>query len=184
MPKAIVILAEGFEEVEAIAPIDMLRRANLEVIVAGLSGTTVTSSRKVRIQADCLLSEVRDLAEVLVLPGGMPGSKNLAESHLVCDLVKKHLAGNKLVAAICAAPALVLAEACQVVRGKKVCGFPGTEEKLAAAGGLVQMEAVVWDQNLITARAAGTAMLFGLKIVEALVGANEAERIGKATLLF
>jgi 4-methyl-5(b-hydroxyethyl)-thiazole monophosphate biosynthesis len=109
VPKtALVILAEGFEEIEAIAPIDVLRRAGVRVTIAGVMNLQVKSSRNIGVQADVLLKDVTELPDAVILPGGLPGATNLAKSKEVAELVKKMNLAGKLVAAICAAPAAVL----------------------------------------------------------------------------
>src|SRR5258708_6714111 len=106
--KALLILAEGFEEIEAIAPVDLLRRAGVEVITAGVSGYGITSARGVPIHADAKLADVSGDFDALILPGGGTGAKNLAASNKVLELVKEMFEQGKWVCAICASPAIVL----------------------------------------------------------------------------
>src|SRR3989338_7826078 len=104
--KVLVILADGFEEIEAITPIDVLRRAGVEVTLAGLTGKMVTGAHGVKFQADLTLDEYKDSPDAIILPGGMPGAQNLGRSPKVTELIKKLNSENKVVGAICAAPAL------------------------------------------------------------------------------
>jgi 4-methyl-5(b-hydroxyethyl)-thiazole monophosphate biosynthesis len=121
--KIAVILAEGFEEVEAIAPIDVMRRAGLEVVLVGLTSKMVKASHGLVVQADLLLSELHGLPDAIVLPGGLPGAKYLGESKEVKQLVQKMNESKKWVTAICASPALVLAPA-GVLNQKKATCYP------------------------------------------------------------
>lgn len=189
MPKrAIVFLAEGFEEVEAVTPIDFLRRAGIEVITVavgkdGKNGKerAVVGSHGVPVVADSTAGDIAGLSyDAVVLPGGMPGSKNLAASGEVDAVVREAAAKGKLIAAICAAPAVVLAPT-GVLAGKKFTCFPGMEHEVS--GAVWQEKPVVVDGNLITSRGAGTAALFALAVIEYLLGREAADKIGKATLV-
>lgn len=165
---AIVVLAEGFEEIEAIAPIDVLRRAGVRVTVVGVGGKTVKSSRGIGIQTECLLEEIKDLPDAVILPGGLPGATNLAkEAGLAAFLKKMNEAGN-LIAAICAAPAVVLAPL-GILDGKKATCYPGCERDFSSKT-VHSPERVVKDGNLITSQGPGTSLEFALEIVRELVG--------------
>lgn len=168
----LVILADGFEEVEALSPIDVLRRSGAAVTVAALgfaAGTrSVRGAHDVYVGCDALLADVcsQDF-DAIVLPGGMPGAKNLHESTAVTKMIQDTFARGALVCAICASPAYVLAPA-GVLMGKKATCYPGCEE--VAPGIDFTGERVVRDGNVITSAGPGTALEFGLKISEALFG--------------
>jgi 4-methyl-5(b-hydroxyethyl)-thiazole monophosphate biosynthesis len=170
--KAIVILADGFEEIEAITPIDVLRRADIEVIVAGLSSKTITGARKLKVETDILLDEIHGLPDALILPGGAVGAKNLHGSKKVLGLIQSMNAEKKVVAAICASPAFALAAA-GVLDGKKATCYPGCEGRFPASAKFSE-DRVVVDGNIITSRAPGTALEFALAIVRVLTGQEKA----------
>lgn len=173
--KVLLVLAEGFEEIEAITPIDLLRRAGAEVVVAGLEHGPITGARGVAIMSDIYIGDVEySDFDALVIPGG-PGSKLLAESVDVDSIVKYMYHNEKLIAAICAAPAVVLATK-GVLDNKKATCFPGCE--LDFKNSIEHLEDdVVVDGNIITSRGAGTAMEFSIKIIEELFGTTMAQRI-------
>ena len=180
--KVLLVLADGFEEIEAITPIDILRRADLEVLVAGLSKKVVTGSHGVVVTTDVLLKEVGAIHEsplrlpdAIIFPGG-PGAEELGRSTAVRDWVRKMADAKKIVGAICAAPAAVLAPT-GILEGKKATCFPGYETRLAAGGAEFSPERVVVDGELITSRAAGTAMEFSLELVRKLAGPQIASDI-------
>jgi len=186
--KAILLLVEGFEEVEAITPIDYLRRANVEVTVAAIgTSLTVRGSRGLTVVADTTLPDLikrneakAEIWDAIVLPGGNPGAPNLAASTEAAALVREMTAAGKLICAICAAPALVLAPM-GLLAGKTFTCFPGFEEKVQ--GGHWSQERVVTDGQLITSRAAGTTGDFSIAIIKTLVSEAEGDRVAKAVLL-
>jgi protein deglycase len=181
MPKkALIILADGFEETEAITPIDILRRAGVEVTVAGLHARQVTGSHQVTIFADTTLKELKDNFDVTILPGGSPGAANLAASQKVLNLVQEMSRQKKMVAAICAAPALVLAPT-GILKNKSATCFPGLQQKFSAETRFRE-DPVVVDGNIITSRGVGTALKFSLAIVEKLCGQEVSEKVGQAVL--
>ena len=180
MKKAIIVLAEGFEEVEAFAPIDILRRCQVDVVVAALTKDEVASAHNVTVKPDVLIDEVTELPDVLIFPGGMPGAENLALSKKVKDLVLKMAAEGKLIAAICASPALVLAPL-GVLEGKTATCYPGMESNFPA-GTKHSTNNVVQDGNLITSLGPATAFEFGLKIAENLVGKQKTDMIASQML--
>lgn len=172
MKKVAVILANGFEEIEAIAPIDILRRADFKVDVFGLT-EEVSGAHDIIIKADYILNEPLTDYDLIVLPGGMPGSKNLRDSDLVIETLQQMNQANNKIAAICAAP--IVLEKANLLEGKKFTHFPGIEDQVAS--GLDQKDAVVVvDGNLITARGAGVALEFGYTLVDILGGDGEALR--------
>jgi protein deglycase len=179
--KAIIILAEGFEDVEAVTPIDILRRAGVEVFVAGLAGRTVRGARGTSINADGLLTDASPAAfDALVLPGGSKGAENLSKSPAVADWVKRFNKDKRLIAAICAAPAMVLAPL-GVLDDKKATCFPGEASRLPPAVRHLA-QPVVQDGPIITSQALGTALAFSLAIVEFLCGADAAAKVKQAVL--
>lgn len=180
MSRVAVILADGFEEVEAMAVVDVLRRAEIEVITAGLHQGPAVSARNVRVLPDSLIDTIgADDFDMLVLPGGQPGSDNLNADARVGELIRAFHGKEKLTGAICAAP-YVLANA-GVLEGKHATSYPTYREKLGTA--LYEEKTVVEDGNILTSRGPGTALYFGLAIVTRLCGRDRAEAIRKAMLL-
>jgi 4-methyl-5(b-hydroxyethyl)-thiazole monophosphate biosynthesis len=171
MARILVPLAQGCEEVEAVTVIDLLRRAGLEVESAGLEEGVVTASRGTRLVPDITLDEAleRDY-DMVVLPGGQPGTNNLAEDPRIRTLLDRVVDQGGHAAAICAAP-LVLARA-GLLRGRRVTAFPGVLEKETVAGMQLTGEDVVIDGQIITSRGPGTAMDFALVLIERLAGSQ------------
>jgi 4-methyl-5(b-hydroxyethyl)-thiazole monophosphate biosynthesis len=161
VPSIITILAPGFEETEAVTFIDLLRRAKTEVTVVGLAARQVSGSHNITCIADGLLADITGTFDGIVLPGGMPGSKNLADSARVLDLVRTIYRQGGLCAAICAAP-MVLGRA-GILKGMQATCFPGFEQELT--GATVVAKSVVRDRNVITSRGLGTAVAFGLELI-------------------
>lgn len=162
-----VFLANGFEITEAMAPVDMLRRAKIPTLTVGIGGQRITSSCNIEVMAD-ILPEEMDLTkcEMVVLPGGMPGSENLLNSPVV-DKVLSFAAENGIyAAAICAAPMVLGLKG--MLKGKNATCFPGFEEKLLGAS--LARDGVCTDGKIITAKGAGRSIEFGLALVEALKG--------------
>jgi 4-methyl-5(b-hydroxyethyl)-thiazole monophosphate biosynthesis len=193
MPKKVVVLlAEGFEEVEAITPIDYLRRAGAEVTTASIGeGRTVTGARGIPVNADTTLAELAGQGragaaswDAVVIPGGMPGAANLAASPAVSSLLREMAAAGKWVCAICASPRVVLAPL-GLLAGRKFTCYPGVEEKVK--DGTWLRDKVVIDAagsgGVITSRGAGTAGLFATAIISALLGEAEAQKTAESVLL-
>ena len=175
-----VFLAEGFETVEALAPVDVMRRAGLEAVTVSISGgKTVTSRQNVTVSADITLAEV-DLrkARMLMLPGGMPGADNLYACGELRDMLLAASEKGVYIAAICAAP-YILGEL-GILRGKKATCYPGYENRLK--GAFPTGERVTYDRGVLTGAGMGTAVEFGLAAVALLSGYEEAERISKAII--
>jgi len=182
MPKtALVILAEGFEEIEAIAPADTLRRAGVRVTLAGVNSLIVKSSRSIGVQVDVLLKDIKDLPDAVILPGGLTGATNLAKSGEIAKLVKKMNLEGKLVAAICAAPAVVLAPL-GILDGKKATCYPGCERDFSSKTVHLQ-DRVVKDGNIITSQGPGSALEFSLAIVRELVSSEMADLVRDKMLI-
>jgi protein deglycase len=180
MSKVVILLAEGFEEVEAIAIVDVLRRADIEVVIAGLHEGPVTSARRVRVITDIVIDTIRsEDFDMIVLPGGQPGSDNLNADARVRRLVNEFHAKGKLTGAICAAP-YVLANA-GILEGKRVTSYPTYRDRLGKV--TYEEQSVVEDGNVMTSRGPGTALCFGLSIVKRLVGKEKAQQIKEAMML-
>lgn len=173
--RVLVVLADGFEEIEAVTPIDVLRRAGLTVTVAGIGRTTVTGAHGLALQADIELSDYSGIPDAIVLPGGMPGAANLAASKPLAGLIQKTYEAGKWVAAICASPAVVLAPL-GVLDGKKATCYPGFESRLGARVEL-SPDRVIMAGNVLTSKGPGTALEFSLKLAAELAGASAAEQL-------
>lgn len=177
----LIVLADGFEEIEALTSIDVLRRADLRVTTAGLKEKMVTGAHGVRVEADTTLANYKDSPDCVVLPGGMPGAKNLGESKPLSDLIKKMNDAKKMIGAICAAPALALAPT-GVLNGKRATCYPGFEGGFAPTVKFLE-DRVVTDGHVVTSRGPGTALEFSLALVSQLVGREKAEELRKGMLV-
>lgn len=174
-----LFLANGFEEVEALCPLDLLRRAGVAVTTVGIGGDTVTGSHGITVRADIPDTMYRDSKpEMVVLPGGMPGSSNLDASHTVEMALRAAHKNDAYLAAICAAP-MVLGKR-GYLEGKRAICFPGFEEHLRGAE--IAKERVVTDGKVITAAGMGVALDFGLALVAALKGDEAAVKLRAAVL--
>ncbi|MEM5794173.1 MAG: DJ-1/PfpI family protein [Candidatus Aenigmatarchaeota archaeon] len=170
--KILVPLAEGFEEIEAFAIIDILRRAGIKVDTVGVVGTVIKSARGISVMADKRLDEINpEDYDGIVLPGGNPGYINLGKSQKIIEIIKNFDEKNKLIAAICASPS-ILAKA-GVLEDKEATIYPGMEKELPHP----REGRVVVDKNVITSQAPGTAIEFALKIVEKLLGKEKAMQL-------
>jgi len=182
--KAIVLLAEGFEEVEAVTVVDYLRRAGVNVTMAAISlFMTVKGARGVKMDADTLLAGIdggADNWDAVILPGGKNGAANIASSQEACNIIKNMAAAGKYVCAICASPALVLSPL-GLLDGKKFTCYPGMEGEVKK--GVWSQDKVVVDGNIITSRGAGTTGHFAVAIIEKLLGQEAGKKIADAVLL-
>jgi 4-methyl-5(b-hydroxyethyl)-thiazole monophosphate biosynthesis len=180
--KVLVLLAEGFEEVEAITPIDYLRRAGIEVTIAAVgSNIMIKGARGISTLADAALPELNsNLWDAIVIPGGMPGAANIAASKEAGVIIKEMACEGKMVCAICASPAVVLAPL-GLLAGKKFTCYPGMEANVN--DGIWSHERVVRDGNIITSRGAGTAGEFAIAIISALLDEAAGRKIAEAVLL-
>lgn len=175
--RVLCLLADGFEEIEAVTPIDLLRRAGVEVVVAGLDDEQVTGRSGLVLLADATLDEVDAFEyDVLLIPGG-PGVAGLRADGRAAELATEFANDQKLIAAICAAP-LVLKDA-GLLEGKRFTAHFSAKEELPGASD----ERVVADGNFITSRGAGTALDFGLALVERLCGKDKRDEIAEAVMV-
>lgn len=173
-PTVLVPLAEGFEELEAITIIDLLRRAEIEVVVAGLEDGPIRASRDTVHLADMTLDQALQRSyEMVVLPGGLPGADHLNADPRIRTLLQQMAADGKYTAAICAAPK-VLADA-GLLEGREATSYPGFLE--ASSATVVEGVDVVTDGKIVTSRGPGTAMDFALELIELLLGAEKREQV-------
>ena len=175
-----VFLANGFEETEAIAPIDLLRRSEKKVITVGVGDNVITSSHGVPVVTDTIAQEapLTDELEMIVLPGGMPGTLNLEKSEYVQAAIDFCVKNNKYIGAICAAPSILGHKG--LLKGRKAVCYEGFEAQLEGAE--IVSSGVAEDGIFITARGAGVAIDFGLKLVEKAVSKAESDRQRRAIL--
>lgn len=170
----VIVLADGFEEVEAIAPADVLKRLGCNVILAGLKNMTVTGAHGISVNADAVLDGVDCInADAFVLPGGLPGATNLRDDARIMEILRKRNAENKICAAICAAPAAVLASA-GIVGDRVITGYPGCEglskgEAVTTSGAPAEISG-----NLVTGKGPGAAFDFAAAIAKA-IGITDAQ---------
>jgi 4-methyl-5(b-hydroxyethyl)-thiazole monophosphate biosynthesis len=176
-----LFLAEGFEEIEALTPVDVLRRAGLEVkTVAVGNSKTVKGAHGIEIVADTIESELEYVTpEAIILPGGMPGTINLEESPIVIEALLRAMSSGALVCAICAAPSILGISG--YLKHRRATCYPGFEEYLDDA--TFVDERVVRDGNIITAKGMGCAAEFALCIVEALCGKEKADEIALSAII-
>ena len=181
IPRALVILAEGAEEAEAVIIVDVLRRAGLETVFAALGNETVVQcSRKVRIATDGLLANITGSFDVIILPGGAEGARRLAASAAVGERLRRQSSEGKLVAAICAAP--LAFQTHQVFAGRMMTCHPSVASRIASYGKL-ERAAVVEDGNLITSQGPGTAFVFALAVVRRVMGEPRAAEVERGLVL-
>jgi protein deglycase len=179
MKKILVPLADGFEEIEAVTIIDVLRRSGMEVTTAGLTGMLVTGSHAITVEADTLLESALDISyDAVVLPGGMPGAKNLRENEMLLRLIRQMDSDRKWIGAICAAPTVL--ETAGILAGREATSFPAHEKELKSAH--YQQDRVVVDGHVVTSRGAGTALEFSLKLVHLIAGPEKASELSEAML--
>jgi 4-methyl-5(b-hydroxyethyl)-thiazole monophosphate biosynthesis len=179
MTRVLIPLAQGFEELEAVTLIDLLRRAGIEVVTAGLEPGVVQASHGTRLLPDTLLDQVmEDDFDMIVLPGGLPGATNLDGDPRIHQLLARHHADDRFIAAICAAPK-VLANA-GLLQGRSATAYPGA----VAIGDYPELDLltapVVVDGRIITSRGPGTAMDFALQLIECLEGKDKRDEVETA----
>ncbi len=173
-------IANGFEEIEAVAPIDILRRSGKEVITVGVGDSIIVGSHGIPVATDTIAQEapLSDELEMIILPGGMPGTLNLEQSRYVQNAIDFCVENKKYIAAICAAPSILGHKG--LLKGKTAVCYEGFETQLEGAE--IGSGSVAADDIFITARGAGVAVDFALKLVEVLVSKAESERLRKAIL--
>jgi 4-methyl-5(b-hydroxyethyl)-thiazole monophosphate biosynthesis len=170
-----VFLADGFEEIEAICPIDILKRGGVTVVTVGVTGKTVTGSHGIPFTADKEIGELDPSApyDMIMLPGGMPGTDNLQKNEIVRTFIRTAFESGKFIAAICAAPK-ILGEM-GILSGKRATCFPGYESELK--GAVIASESVVHNGKIITAKGAGVALEFGFELLAALTDRTAAAKV-------
>mgnify|MGYP001558262746 CR=1 FL=1 len=178
--KAIILLATGFEEIEAVTVVDILRRAGIETISAGVDSMSVTGSHGIAVAADKLLRDIKPDADVVIIPGGMPGAMHLHNSNEVTNLIKEMNSRGALIAGICAAPSVVMAPI-GILDNKRATCYPGNQIDFAKST-KYKDEPVVVDGNIITSRGPATAMEFAFAIVEKLIGKDTVKKLRKHAL--
>ena len=183
MKKAYTFLATGFEEVEALAVVDILHRGGIDVKTISMTDDKlVTSSHGISIMADLLFDDIKDTqADLLFLPGGMPGTTNLGDHSGLCQMLTEHFNAGKHIASVCAAPSVL--GKLGFLKGKKATCFPGFEDKLEGATVLTDDRSirVVSDGNITTSRGMGTSVELGLELVKILLDEHTSDEIALAT---
>lgn len=180
MKKAAVLLADGFEEIEALTVVDLLRRARIYVDTVSVSDEyMVDGSHGINVQTEDLFDEV-DFSEfdMIVLPGGMPGTSNLQSHQGVCRIVREFCEEGRYVGAICAAPSIL--GNMGLLKGKRAACYPTVEDQLQ--GAVLVTSPVVQDGNIITSRGMGTAVDFGLKLVEVMTDKLKADEVAESII--
>lgn len=181
MSKVCIFLADGFEEIEGLMVVDLLRRAGVNVTMASIMGRlAVTGRTDIEVKADCLFEEIESFEDVdmLVLPGGMPGTNYLeAYEPLREQIFSFHNQGKKI-AAICAAPTVF--GKMGLLKGRKATCYPGMEDLLL--GAVPMTDEVVVDGNITTSRGLGTALVFSLRLIEQLEGMKTAEKVAESVV--
>ncbi len=179
MPKALVVLAQGFEEIEAISIIDILRRGDIDVTVAGLSQGPITGSHAITVIPDTVLDRVdHRVFDVLVLPGGQPGTNNLKANERLLQWIRERFDQGQKLAAICAAPTVL--HRAGITSGLQLTSYPSEKEVFSDSTYLEQP--VVKDGSVITSRGVGTALAFGLALIEELQGKEKAQWVAERIL--
>ena len=180
MSKVLVPLATGFEEIEAVTIIDILRRADVDVVIAGLQKKQVVGAHGVRVQADAHIREMKSSDfDMIVLPGGLPGAINLQKDEIVQKLLKDFDSQDKYIGAICAAP--IALQSAGVLKDRYTC-YPSFESNIREEG-YESGDDVIVDANITTSRGPATAMKFALSIVSKLCGDAKSEDIKNQLLL-
>ncbi|HLP04145.1 MAG TPA: DJ-1 family glyoxalase III [Paludibacter sp.] len=176
--KVFVFLANGFEEIETIAPVDIFRRAGIDTLMVSVTGSKeVTGAHKIVVNADYLFDEVDFSGDnLLFLPGGMPGTSNLDAHKGLKELIGKHASEGKPLAAICAAPSIL--GKIGLLKGKEATCYPGYEKELKDA--VLSGNKIAKSGQVMTAKAAGTAIPFALMIIEELLGKDTSDRIAQS----
>lgn len=170
-----VFLADGFEEIEALAPTDILRRAGLDVKLCGIGCKKIKGVNGIEITCDTEISEAEQDLDAVILPGGMPGAENLFKSERLREIVNHCAKSNKLVAAICAAP--IILGRLGLLEGKNACCYPAPDLEKELKGAKMLDKPVCVDGNIVTSKGPGTSLEFGFKIAEILKGSEAASKL-------
>ena len=179
MRSVYVFFADGFEEVEGLTAVDLLRRAGVDVKMVSIMGRLqITGAHNISVNTDILIEDIKEEADMLVLPGGMPGTNYLREHEGLAELLKKQYKAGKWVAAICAAPSVL--GGLGFLKDKKATSYPGCLEGILV--GEYSEEAVVVDDNVITSRGVGTAIAFALSLIEVLAGKEKSEEVAASII--
>lgn len=175
-----LFLADGFEEIEALTPVDYLRRAGIGITTVGVTGSFVHGARNITVKADITIDEAifSDETKMLILPGGLFGTQNLENNPKVISMIEQANEKGIFLCAICAAPTIFAKMG--LLDGKKCVCYPDMQDILTQYGGIVCDEAVVRDGNFITSRAAGSAEQFALSLIEALSTKENAEKVRRS----
>ena len=169
-----VFCADGFEEVEGLTAVDLLRRAGVSVTMVSIMGRTkITGARNISVNTDILIEDIKEEADMLVLPGGMPGTNYLRDHEGLAELLKKQYEAGKWVAAICAAPSVF--GGLGFLKDRKATSYPGCLDGIPV--GEYTEEPVAVDGNVVTSRGVGTAIAFALKLIEVLISKEKADEI-------
>ena len=180
LKSAVILLAEGFEEIEAITIIDVLRRGSVKCDICSIRDRKVIGSHKIKIKVDILLSEIEvDSYDAVILPGGMPGAQNLKEDSRVIDILKRFQIKNKIIGAICAAP-IVLKEA-GIIKDKTITSYPDFKEELNESN--YSEDIVTNDGNIFTSRGPATAIYFALELLKQLTDQQIYQNVKESMLI-
>ena len=180
MKKILVPLATGFEEIEFVSIVDVLRRADLDVTIASISkDLNIKGAHAIEIKADLsLITLTTEVFDAIILPGGMPGTTNLLKSTALLETIRTHFNNSKLIGAICAAPWVL--DAAGILAGRKATIYPGMKDKIPSA--CHTPSRVVVDKNIVTGQGPGTAIEFALTLVEQLSNSNKANELKKTLI--
>lgn len=181
MKKVYILLANGFEEIEGLTAVDLMRRAGIEINMVSITGNLeITGARNIKVIADMLIEDMGDDGDMVILPGGMPGTNYLKESGAVKDVLMRYNEAGKYLAAICAAPTVLGFHG--LLEGKNATCYPGCEDGLLGAIVPENPSTVIVDDRIITSRGLGTAIDFALKLIELLIDADKADEIAKSVV--
>lgn len=178
---ALIFLADGCEEIEAVTPIDLLRRAGVEVTVAGVGKKEITASRGLKIVADILVEDYQGIPDAVVVPGGKEGAENLRDSKAVQKILSAAHKDGRIIAAICASPAVVLLPL-GILQSKNATCYPGYQISFGKETSY-QEKSVVRDGQVLTSRGPGTSMEFSFELAKMLVGEDIARKVTSAMLV-
>lgn len=181
----LILLAPGFETLEVMTPVDYLRLAKIPITTAsvGVPGLVVTDTSGITHVCDARFQDVMNNDyDGVIVPGGMPGTLNIIAESSCLQLIKKYNSEGKLVASICAATGYILAEACQILKGKRAVGYPGTDDKITQYGGIKLTTPTCVDGNIITSRGPGTSIQFALELIKYISGEEAAKEVAKDTV--